>query len=60
MATLKNTKITDNGFLKLPTGNNSERPANPSPGAIRWNTEENTIDLFDGEIWQTIFTYPTN
>jgi len=42
MANLKNTIINDNGFLKISTGNNSQRPS-PNTGILRFNSE--TIDL---------------
>jgi len=55
MATLKNTTINDTGFLRLPVGTNSQRPAqNPRVGAIRFNTESSKIELWNGSSWTAL------
>lgn len=47
MATLKNTTISNTGFLKLPVGTTAERPANPSAGMMRFNTDERYVEWYD-------------
>lgn len=54
MATLKNTTISDNGYLGLPSGSFDERPESPEIGYIRYNTEFNTLEIYDGSNWKTI------
>jgi len=55
MANLKNTTIDDTGFLKLPTGTSDQRPEqNPRVGAIRFNTETNKIELWNGSSWAAL------
>ena len=52
MANLKNTKISDTGFLQLPAGTTAERPANPQPGMARINTDiDNVIEFWNGDDW---------
>ena len=52
MAKLKNTEITDNGFLKVPAGSNSQRPSNPESGMLRYNTDLNSLEEYDGSVWK--------
>ena len=52
MANLKNTKISDTGFLQLPAGTTAQRPANPHPEMARINTDiDNIIEFWDGDKW---------
>ena len=51
MATLKNTKINDTGFLQIPKGTEVQRPSNPRAGAIRFNTDTNELEIYDGSNW---------
>jgi hypothetical protein len=51
MATLKNTTINDTGFLKLPNGNTVQRPVAPAAGMLRYNTDYNTIEYWNGTSW---------
>ena len=39
--------ISDNGAIKLPLGNSSQRPLNPNNGLFRYNTDSN---LFEGYV----------
>jgi hypothetical protein len=41
------------GALQLPTGDDSERPANPEPGMVRFSTESSNVEFFDGTDWLT-------
>lgn len=51
MATLKNTKIDDTGFLTLPDGNTGQRPGTAISGMLRFNTDEGKIEGYDGSNW---------
>jgi len=48
MAQLKNTTINDTGFLQLPAGTTAQRPASPSAGMVRFNTETRSTEWYDG------------
>jgi len=52
MATLKNTKIDDTGYLGVPTGSNAQRPNTASAGMIRWNTDNSVLEGHDGTEWK--------
>jgi hypothetical protein len=47
MAQLKNTIIDDTGFLQLAKGTTLQRPASPSAGEIRFNTDFNSVEWWD-------------
>lgn len=51
MAELKNTTITDSGYFRLPSGTTTQRPENPVAGMIRYNTDSNLKEYFDGNKW---------
>ena len=51
MATLKNTTISDTGFLKIATGTTAQRPSSPVLGDFRYNTEEELFEVYDGAEW---------
>jgi hypothetical protein len=52
MATLKNTTINDTGFITLPAGTFDQRPASPSAGMIRLNTEANITEYYNSsDVW---------
>jgi len=48
MATLQNTTINSTGFLQLPRGSTAQRPASPSNGDVRFNTDFNIVEWYDG------------
>jgi len=48
MANLKNTSINDTGFLQLPAGTTLQRPASPSAGMVRFNTDTRSTEWYDG------------
>jgi hypothetical protein len=52
MANIKNSEITDTGFLTMPVGSTSQRSNNPSAGMMRFNTTENKYELYDGTEWK--------
>lgn len=54
MATLKNVTINDTGFVKLAAGTTAERPGSPTAGMIRYNTDLQRNELYDGAKWVTL------
>ena len=50
MANLKSTTINDTGFLQLPSGTTAERPASPTAGEIRFNTDTKVTEWYDSEL----------
>lgn len=54
MATLKNTRINDTGAVTLPSGGTGTRPASPTNGMTRYNTDTNLIETYDGSAWNSL------
>lgn len=52
MATLQTTTINDTGFLQLPRGTTAQRPSSPNVGDLRYNTDINDIEAYDGALWK--------
>jgi hypothetical protein len=52
MATLKNTTINDTGFVQLPSGTTAQRPASPTAGMIRYNSDLGYPEIYDGTNWK--------
>ena len=50
MAQLKNTTISDTGFLQLPVGTTAQRPS-PLSGYIRYNSSLNDVEFYNGTAW---------
>ena len=40
--------------IKLPTGNDAERPSSPEAGTIRFSTTSNKLEVYTGAAWQTV------
>jgi hypothetical protein len=36
----------EGGSLKIPVGTTAERPSSPSNGMLRYNTEENQLEIY--------------
>lgn len=53
MATLLNTRLTDQ-TLVLPSGTTAERPANPAPGSMRFNTTLGLAEVYDYGSWRDL------
>ena len=53
MATLKNVTINDTGFVQLPKGTTAERPGSPVAGMVRYNTDTNRNEIYNGTKWVT-------
>jgi hypothetical protein len=51
MAILKNVTVNDTGFIDIPSGNIAQRPASPTPGMIRFNTEIGVTEYWNGSRW---------
>ena len=51
MATLKNTKITTNDALGLPKGTTAQRPGAAASGSLRFNTDLNYVEVYNGTNW---------
>jgi len=54
MADLKNTEISDTGFLQIPVGTTAQRPASGTPGMIRYNTDSEETEVFVSGVWSKI------
>ncbi len=54
MAQFKNTTVNDTGSITLPVGTNANRPASPELGMIRYNTELEAVEVYDGAEWDTL------
>jgi hypothetical protein len=52
MANLKNTNIDNN--LELPSGTTGERPSSPQEGQIRYNTDLETAEFWNGSNWRPL------
>jgi len=52
MAILKSLTIDDTGFVKLPSGTTAQRPAAPSNNMMRFNTDLNCTEQYDGTYWR--------
>ena len=50
MASLKNTKINDTGYLQLPSGTSAQRPAAEN-GMIRYNTDISVTEYYANGTW---------
>jgi hypothetical protein len=53
MATLKNTTLSDTGFIRLPVGTTGQRPS-PAAGQFRYNTTTGAVEVYTAgtNIWQ--------
>jgi hypothetical protein len=49
MATLRNTTISDTGFLQLPAGTTAQRPT-PSAGQLRFNTTTGRAEFYNPSV----------
>lgn len=51
MAELDRTIINDTGFITLPVGTTAQRPSSPELGMMRWNTDEELVEFYNGSEW---------
>jgi len=54
MATLKRTSFNTNESIVLPKGTTAQRPNPASQGMIRYNTDTNATEFYDGTNWINI------
>ena len=54
MADLKASSFTD---LTLPEGPTSQRPASPTAGMMRFNTDITLLEYYDGTNWRPVTGY---
>ena len=50
------TELTSPYFMVPPSGDTAERPENPEPGTLRFNTDIGSLEYFKGDLlgWETI------
>jgi hypothetical protein len=48
------TTFSSTAFLEAPKGTTAQRPSNPLPGAIRFNTDGGHLEYFTGEFWDEV------
>lgn len=53
MATLKNIRISDQGYIQIASGNTAQRPASPQVGMIRFNTDFGVMEVYGSSGWQS-------
>lgn len=59
MATFKNVTISSTGAMQMPSGTTAQRPASPSSGDLRFNTDLGVAEYYDGARWINALTgYP--
>lgn len=58
MANLKKIEINDTGFLKLPVGTSEQRPSEPQPGMVRYNTTLGFSEGYNGVEWKVLGKRP--
>ena len=46
--------------LVVPVGNISQRPGSPSTGTLRFNTETERMEVYDGTEWDSVVSEVTN
>lgn len=51
MATLQSVTINDTGYAQLPTGTTAQRPASPTVGEIRFNTDTRVVESYTSAGW---------
>jgi hypothetical protein len=54
MANLQSTVISSTDVIGLPSGTTAQRPATPSAGMIRYNTNLEYVELYNGASWENI------
>ncbi len=50
------TELTSPYYMVPPSGNTAERPKNPQPGTLRFNTDIGSLEYFKGDVlgWESI------
>ena len=47
---------TSTGYFDLPAGTTAQRPGSPATGMIRFNTDTNVVESYDGTSWRNVYT----
>lgn len=55
MAQLKNTTVNNQSSIILPAGDSGNRPSSPQNGMLRYNSDLNTLELYNNG-WNTLFS----
>lgn len=42
------------GAFQMPSGTNAQRPSNPTTGMTRWNTDQGSLEWYDGTEWANV------
>lgn len=51
-------EVATTDAIGVPAGNTAQRPASPPTGAMRWNTDLSTMEVYTGTAWMNINTPP--
>ena len=51
--------MTGTGRVKVPSGTTAQRPASPSVGSLRFNTDLGYLENYDGTTWKLVSPPPT-
>lgn len=51
-------EVATTDAIGVPSGTTAQRPAGAPAGAMRWNTELSTMEVFNGAVWMNINTPP--
>jgi hypothetical protein len=54
MANFNNLTLNTTDFTRLPLGTTLQRPSSPVTGMIRYNTNINVVELYNGTSWQAL------
>ena len=54
MASLQSTTVAATGNLQLPSGTTAQRPASPSAGMTRYNTDLSYVEVYNGSSWNSL------
>jgi hypothetical protein len=53
LVNVSSATFTSNGYIKVPSGNTSQRTASPEVGMLRYNTDEGAFEGYDGS-WSKV------
>lgn len=59
ISNVTNVSATDANFsgtgaVRVPTGTTSQQPSSPVGGMVRFNTEKNLLEMYDGVTWKSV------
>jgi hypothetical protein len=53
--TVNTAVFTTTGAITLPKGTEAQQPVSPATGMIRYNTDSNRVEFYDGTSWGSAF-----